>query len=470
MANDTIEADYVIVGAGAVAMAFADTLLSETAATIAIVDRHHRPGGHWNDAYPFVRLHQPSAYYGVNSRDLGSGRIDAHGLNKGFYELASGAEIISYFDAVMREQFLPSGRLQYFPMSDYAADGTITSRLSGNSRRIRARKTVDATWSNTSVPSTRPPTFAVAPGMTCVPVNDLPRIARPGAEFVVVGAGKTAIDACCWLLENGADPDKIRWIMPRDSWLQDRANFQPGPEFLAKTVQHAANEVQALAEATSIDDVFLRLEACGVWRRIDPAVTPTAYHCAIVSDGELEQLRRIRNIVRLGRVTRIESHQIVLAHGVIPTNPSVVHIDCSASGIPSSELTPVFSGDRITLQWVRLCQPTFSAAFIAHIEAANLDEGEKNRLCAPIPTPQIPTDWLRMSAVEMTNRYIWSKTPGLSDWLANSRLDPLAARVRAMTDSDTEAVEAGRRYAKSAGAAVANLKRLLTEAERAPAI
>ena len=25
-------------------------------------------GGHWNDAYDFVRLHQPAALYGVNSR------------------------------------------------------------------------------------------------------------------------------------------------------------------------------------------------------------------------------------------------------------------------------------------------------------------------------------------------------------------------------------------------------------------
>ena len=45
-----IEADYVIVGAGCAAMSFADTLLSDTDATIAIVDRRHAPGGHWNDA------------------------------------------------------------------------------------------------------------------------------------------------------------------------------------------------------------------------------------------------------------------------------------------------------------------------------------------------------------------------------------------------------------------------------------
>ena len=32
--------------------------------------RRAKPGGHWMDAYEFVRLHQPAAYYGVNSRPL----------------------------------------------------------------------------------------------------------------------------------------------------------------------------------------------------------------------------------------------------------------------------------------------------------------------------------------------------------------------------------------------------------------
>src|SRR5271155_375179 len=84
---EAITADYLIMGAGATGMAFADSVLTETEATLVIVDRRDRPGGHWNDAYPFVRLHQPAAYYGVNSWPLGSGEKDATGLNKGFYEL-----------------------------------------------------------------------------------------------------------------------------------------------------------------------------------------------------------------------------------------------------------------------------------------------------------------------------------------------------------------------------------------------
>ena len=97
-----IDADYLVVGAGAMGLAFTDTLVAESDATVVVVDRNDRPGGHWTTAYPFVRLHQPSAYYGVNSRNLGSDTIDQTGFNAGFYELASGAEVCAYFDAVMQ--------------------------------------------------------------------------------------------------------------------------------------------------------------------------------------------------------------------------------------------------------------------------------------------------------------------------------------------------------------------------------
>jgi len=111
-----LEADYLIVGSGAVGMAFADVLITETDATMIIVDKYQKPGGHWNFAYPFVTLHQPSNFYGVSSRELSKGRKDKVGLNKGLSELASGAEVSAYFDEVMRHQFLPTGRVQYFPL------------------------------------------------------------------------------------------------------------------------------------------------------------------------------------------------------------------------------------------------------------------------------------------------------------------------------------------------------------------
>ena len=73
MNERTLEADYVVVGAGAVAMAFADTLLTDTDASIIMVDRRHKPGGHWNDSYTFVRLHGTVNLW-AGKPDPGTGR------------------------------------------------------------------------------------------------------------------------------------------------------------------------------------------------------------------------------------------------------------------------------------------------------------------------------------------------------------------------------------------------------------
>lgn len=81
--HSPIEADYVVIGAGAAGMAFADALVRHSRATIAIVDRHPRPGGHWSEAYPFIRMHLPSHFYGVDSLPLGDGDPIRGGTNIG---------------------------------------------------------------------------------------------------------------------------------------------------------------------------------------------------------------------------------------------------------------------------------------------------------------------------------------------------------------------------------------------------
>jgi NADPH-dependent 2,4-dienoyl-CoA reductase/sulfur reductase-like enzyme len=172
MRADQIETDYLIIGAGAVGLAFADTLLSETDAHVTIVDRRGKPGGHWNDAYAFVTLHQPSSFYGVNSMPLGSGRRDTVGLNQGLYELASGAEVVGYFDRVMNQRLLPSGRVSYHPLSNVLEDGSFESLLSGRRTQVRVRrKTVDCTYFSPQVPATHTPHFEVGTGVRLVPPN-----------------------------------------------------------------------------------------------------------------------------------------------------------------------------------------------------------------------------------------------------------------------------------------------------------
>lgn len=418
-----IEADYLVVGAGAMGMAFADVLLSETDATVALVDRHHRPGGHWNDAYPFVRLHQPSSFYGVNSAKLGNDTIDTVGWNKGLYELATNSEVCSYFDKVMQRQFLPSGRVQYFPMCDYLGESKFLSQLSGDVQEIAASRIVDATYMNVTVPSMRAPAFPVDATVNCVPPNDLPKVANQIAHYIVIGAGKTGMDTCLFLLSQGVDPANISWIMPRDSWILDRANIQAHDLFQESIVKGFVNMFEAIAESNSIPDLFNRVETCGQLLRIDEKVQPTMYRCATVTKAEIEQLQRINNVIRLGRVKLIEAQKIILDGGEIDTPPSTLFVDCTADGLAKREAKPVFDKDHITLQSVRTCQQVFSAAFIGHVESTYGDEVTKNKFCTPVPHPDTDIDFLRTTLADLSSAACWAEDPQLQQWVSNSRLD-----------------------------------------------
>ncbi|RED12242.1 NAD(P)-binding protein [Pontivivens insulae] len=433
-----LKTDYLIAGAGAVGMAFADTLLSETDATITIVDRHAKPGGHWNVAYPFVTLHQPSTFYGVNSKELSRGVKDATGLNAGLGDLASGAEVAAYFDDVMRNTFLPSGRVRYFPMCDFDGDKAFTSRLTGERWEIEiTRKLVDATYLKTSTPSMHTPAFEIAEGARVVPPNDLMHISEKPDGFVVMGAGKTAIDTCLWLLAQGIEPDNIRWIKPRDGWLLDRENAQTDPAFFKSSIGSQALQFEAIAASTSREDMFDRLEASGYFLRIDPNTRPTMFHAATVSRAEIDELRRITQRVRMGRVRAVGTTEISLEHGTIPTTPKTLHIDCTASAITNLEMRPVFEGERITPQTVRPYQPVFSAAFIAHVEATKPEE-DKNRTCNVIPLPNKADDYIPLTIQFMMNQFNWGQDPELRAWLKASRLDGFAKLVSGIPEEDSE--------------------------------
>jgi len=442
MSEHTIEADYVIVGAGAVGMAMADTLTAETSALIVIVDRRAWPGGHWNDAYPFVRLHGPSVTYGVNSLPLGSGGIDTGGLNAGLNELASGQEICAYYERVMRETLLSSGRVKWLPLHDVDADGVAVSLVNGRRTRLVARRRwVDATQADTQVPATHGPRFAVAEGVTCLTPTELTQWDQPAAGHVIVGGGKTAMDTALWLLGQGVHPDAITWIRPREAWLLNRANVQPTEPFAHQTLAAIVAELEAARDATSLPDLFHRLEAAQLLQRIDPSVEPTMYRCAIVSVAELAQLRRIRRVVRMGHVKAIELDRIVLDDGEMPTTAGHVHVHCSAGGLPRGPVEPVFQGPLIVPQYVRRCAPTFSAAFIAHLEATIDDEHEKNALCAPVVVPQVPIDWLRMHLQTAGNQLRWSKHPALQVWLRSSRLEAYTGMFERLQRSPAPGLE-----------------------------
>ncbi|MES2634468.1 MAG: NAD(P)-binding protein [Pseudomonadota bacterium] len=466
-----METDYLIIGSGAVGMAFADTLLDESDAHITIVDRRSAPGGHWLDAYPFVTLHQPSAYYGVNSTELGSRRKDDSGPNSGLYEMASGPEINTYYSKLMHQRFLPSGRVSYFPMSDYAGEGRIVSLLSGQETQVAVRrKTVDASHFAPSIPATHTPAFPVAQGVRLVPPNALPQLwlQRAGLavpkRFCILGAGKTAMDAAVWLLRNGASPEAIQWVVPRDSWLQNRLHTQPGLEFFNDSIGGEAEKLAAFGEAKSIDDLFLRLEALGQMLRIDPAQTPTMFHYATISTGEVQLLRTITQVIRKGRVLAIERDAMVLEQGRVEMDPDTLYVDCTASAVEARQNSPVFQGEKIVVQLLRAPLVVMSAALTAYVEVHGGDEARKNQLCQPVPFPKDLPGYALATKVSMMNSFQWSQDKQLRQWMRSCRLDAFGKMVAELDRTDAQKQEILARLRASSMAAMANFDRLSAQA------
>ena len=455
-----LDTDYLIIGAGASALAFADTLLSETEARITLVDRRDKAGGHWNDAYPFVRLHQPSSYYGVASRDLGLGRIDQRGLNAGFEELASGPEVLSYLHAVMRDRLLASGRVQFLSMSDHMGGGEVRHLLSGKTTRINYRRLVDARLLENGIPMTHRRKFDVADGVTCIAPNDLPRRARGHRSFTVLGAGKTGMDSVIWLLENGADAGQIRWVVPRDPYMINRAFSQPSGAFYHESFGGTLRQMEALQAATSIDDLSDRMEAANLWFRLDPDVRPQIMHGPTVSPAELARLREVRDLVRMGHVQNIEPDRMRLAGGDCPAAEGTLYIDCTARVIGHTDTWPVFTAERIGLQMIRLYQPTFSTALLAKIEASFDDDATKNRFAAPVPMTDTIQSWVVSQIVTATNQVAWGQHPALKEWIASCRLDGFGRAAREVDRTDPEVRAIFDRIKDAAMPAFANMQKL----------
>lgn len=458
-----IETDYLVVGAGATGMAFADALFAASDADIVLVDRRHRPGGHWLDAYPFVRLHQPSAYYGVASRRLGNDRIDTEGPNAGFYERATAAEICDYFNRVLDEHLVPSGRVRFLPMSDYqGADGDghqVVSRLTGATTTVKVRRRlVDATYIESSIPATHRPAYEVDDGVRLVTPNALVHLDEPATGFTIVGAGKTAMDTCSWLLDGGVDPDDIRWIRPRDGWFFNRASMQP-LELVGSYMQLQARWVEGAAVCNGPIDLTHRLEADDALVRIDPNVEPLVFRGATLSTAELDALRSIENVLRLGRVRRLGTTKIMFDEREVATDAGQVYVDCTAEGLRPVAPCPVFGPAHLTMQFVTIGVAPWSAATIAAVEAQFDDDARKNALCPPVPFTGNTSDLLRLAYAGMIGLTGRAAEPDLAAWTECCRLNP--ARGAGGRLDDPRVQEAFASLVSNIGPAMQNLERLL---------
>ena len=253
--------------------------------------------------------------------------------------------------------------------------------------------------------------------------NDLVDLGEPANGFTIIGAGKTAMDTCNWLLDAGVDANQIRWIRPRDGWFFNRTYMQP-LDLVASYMQLQARFVERAADCDGPRSFTNGLEADGVFVRIDPSVQPDVYRGATISTLELDSLRQIDNVVRLGRVRRIGTQRIAFDDTDVASDSNEIYVDCTAAGVRPVEPRPVFDRDRITMQYVTMGIAPWSAATIAAVEASDRDDERKNALCPPVTFTGEAADILRHAFAGMTGLIARGSEPDLGAWTENCRLNP----------------------------------------------
>ena len=183
--------------------------------------------------------------------------------------------------------------------------------------------------------------------------------------------------------------------------------------------------------------------------RIDRDVVPTMAKAPTVGAWEIDLLRSVEDVVRLGHVVSVSQDRMVLTGGDVPLAPGSLVVHCAADGLRRPELRPLWERDRIRLQTVRAGFPCFGAALTGYVEATRDDDRERNRLCPPNAYGNSPADWLRMQARGAAAVRTFMAEPDIDAWangcaLNLSRVSPddrakpevqaAAARLSAVAD------------------------------------
>mmetsp|Transcript_18146 Transcript_18146/g.51467 ORF Transcript_18146/g.51467 Transcript_18146/m.51467 type:complete len:540 (+) Transcript_18146:95-1714(+) len=445
---EMLECDYLVIGAGASGLAFVDSLLERAQAatkaavetgkkakekkdiSIIVVDERDHPGGHWNDAYRFARLHHESSHYGVGSRKLEKVEKAGKGINKAKKEgkagghYASTGEVLVYYNNVIKD-FIDTGCVRYFRMCSWRED-TIVSTLDPSMKwTVCANcKIVDSSYLRIQAPSTRPPPFEVGLGAFVVPPSFLPSVSVPPAKYVIIGAGRTAIDAILWLLRMGVKSARVQWVMPRDHWYMCREALD------GKQVMHTSITFTAVTmQNTSLEHAMRELERAGLFCRLDCEQIQECFHGAAVSQEELEKLRSIPDVIRLGRVRSIYEDYVMLERGQFPCVPGTLHVDCTSDAIRKlPDPVPIWQTKRILLQPVQevlIGAGEFnipcSAALLGFIEGLFPDDETKNSLCTSGRYPDTIQDWFSCHLTAAKNKKLWGNN-AIVTWLTGHRL------------------------------------------------
>jgi hypothetical protein len=240
--------------------------------------------------------------------------------------------------------------------------------------------------------------------------------------------------------------------------MLNRAVVQPDP---VVGLGLMADIMEAAASAESLDDLFLRLEAAGVMLRIDRDVMPTMAKTPTLAAWELDLLRTVENVVRLGHIKHVSRGEIVLDDGSVSLAPGSLIVHCAAAGLRYPPPVPIWSPDKIRLQASRAGFACFCAALTGYVEATRDDDRERNRLCPPNTLPDTTANWARMQVRGTIAARTYSAAPDIAAWANSCALNP--ARIEAAQRNDPAVLAAAARLGEHTDRGVARMAELVHE-------
>jgi hypothetical protein len=278
------------------------------------------------------------------------------------------------------------------------------------------------------------------------------------------------MDTAVWLLEAGVAPERIDWVRPRDSWMFNRKLLQPAQHHIEGLVRFQIDLVECANSVETGDEMFARLGERGTMLRIDEDVQPTMFHFAVISEGEVDMLRRIERVHRGRRVSALDGDTMILGGDRVTLSQGTLFIDCTARAVPFSvrdDARPFFEPGRITLQLAQAPFVPYSAALAAFVEANFQTDEEKNALLPPAPLTDSTATYPYAVLANLMSTAILSKNAKTNAFNARSRLHPTGPAIAKMMAAGDPRLAV---LAKVGPAIEANMPGLVKLATKAKAI
>ena len=161
---------------------------------------------------------------------------------------------------------------------------------------------------------------------------------------------------------------------------------------------------------------------------------------------ELDLLRSVEHVVRLGRVRTARRGRLDLDEGSVALADDALVVNCAADGLKQRPRLPIWAPEVITLQPVRAGFPCFGAALVGLVEATRDDDAEKNRLCPPSTFGNSLTDWARMNVLGLrAPAPRTASEPDVKAWTDRVAINPARVPAEAASPSSTPSSPSWRR-------------------------